>query len=432
MWIVSGLIIAFAFILLLAIGMPVSFSMIAVGFVGMLITVGPDVSLAMLGETIYNSTASGALSSIPLFILMGQVLLKSGIGRDIFMTAQLWLGRIPGGLASAAVGACAVFAAMCGSSTATSVTIGTIATPTMIKLGYDKSLACGVVAAAGALGPLIPPSIALIVYGVAAEVSIGKLFVAAVVPGVLLAIVMIIQVTIMVLMNPKLAPLTEGASWEDRIKGLVSLLVPMTIIFVVLGSIYLGFATPTESAGLGTALSIIYAFGSGRIKLKDFIDGLMSSVSFSCMIMLLIVGGGLMGKLVAMQMIAQNLANFIVHLPISGLMIIAAMEVAIFFGGMLIESCALILLCTPVFMPAVIALGFDPIVFGVAFAINLATAVITPPFAANLYVMKGIMPDVPFYDITRGALKFLAAEIIILILVIVFPQISLWLPSMMK
>lgn len=433
MWVVSGLVIIFVLIFLMGMGLPVAFAMLATSLAGLCIRVGVDVALSILGENMFSVASSQTLSAVPLFVLMGMVFLKSRIGEDLFMAAQKWLGNIPGSMAAASVGACGVFGAMCGSSTATTATIGGIAAPAMIKIGYDKSLASGVVAAAGALGPVIPPSIYMIVYGVCAEESIGKLFIAAILPGILLASIMILQVIFMVRRNPEIAPPpSQVATWSEKFRALRGLVIPVIIIFLVLGSIYLGFATPTEAAGVGVSGSILSAFLSRRLSLSGFIEAVGSTVSFSCMVMLLIVGGSLLSKLFALELIPQKLGAFIVSLPIPSLLTMAAIQLIIFLAGFVIEGCALIIILTPVFLPTIKALGFDPVVFGVSLMINLATAVITPPFAVNLYVMKGILPDVEFSEIARGALKFLVSDILVLIVVILFPSLSLWLPGMMR
>lgn len=432
MWVFSGILIVCALLVLMGMGMPVAFAMITVGFGGLWISVGPDIAQSMLGETMYSIASNQALSTVPLFVLMGLVFLKSGIGEELFLTVQKWVGRIPGSLGAASVGACAVFGAMCGSSTATTATIGTIATPTMIKLGYNRGLAAGVVAAGGAMGPVIPPSIYMIVYGVCAQQSIGKLFIAAIVPGVILALAMMAQIIVMVKINPDLAPPSQIFSWREKFVALRGLITPVMIVFLVLGSIYLGFSTPTEAAAVGTCASILFAFLSRRLKLNDFIDAVATAVSFSCMVMLLVIGGALLGKLFAVELIPQKLGAATAGLSVPNWLIIIAIQLVIFIGGFVIEGCALITILTPVFLPVIHVLDFSPIVFGVAFMLNLATAVITPPFAANLYVMDGILPDVPFIDIAKGALIFMIADLAVLLVVLFFPQLSLWLPGMMK
>lgn len=431
MWAVNGLLFTFALLFLMGMGMPVAFTMLAVGFGGLWLFSSPQIAMSMLGETVYSAASTQSLATIPLFVLMGMVFLKSGIGEDLFLTVQKWIGRIPGGLGAASIGGCGIFGAMCGSSTATTATIGTIAAPTMISLGYNRGLAAGLVAAGGALGPVIPPSIYMIVYGVCAQQSIGTLFIAAVIPGIILALAMMLQIIVMVKLNPKLAPSGQVASWSEKFKALRGLIIPIMIILVVLGSIYLGLSTPTEASAVGATASILFAFLTNRLKVKGFIDALATTTSFSCMVMLLIIGGSLLGKLFAMQQIPQELGAFTVGLDIPVWMIILAIQLVIFIGGMVIEGCALITILTPVFLPVIIALNFDPIVFGVAFMINLATAVITPPFAANLYVMDRILPDVPFIEIAKGALIFMIADLAVLLLVLFFPQLSLWLPSLM-
>jgi len=272
----------------------------------------------------------------------------------------------------------------------------------------------------------------MIVYGITAEESIGKLFIASIIPGFLLATVMIIQVIIMVRIDPKLAPVSQTTSLNEKLKSLRGLVIPILIVFMVLGSIYLGFATPTEAAAVGLSGSIIVAFLKRRLSIKEFIEALGTTVSFSCMVMLLVIGGALLGKLFAVELIPQHLGDFIVNLQFPGLIVLIAIQIVIFIGGFVIEGCALIIILTPVFLPTIKALGFDPIVFGVAMMINLATAVITPPFAANLYVMKGIMPQLTFSEIASGAMKFILADVIVLLLVLIFPSLSLWLPNLIN
>ncbi|BBO74613.1 hypothetical protein DSCW_20300 [Desulfosarcina widdelii] len=432
MWAVTALVFVFLMILLMCTGLPVAFILLAIGFGGLCMSVGVDVALSILDENMYSMAANQSLATVPLFVLMGLIFLKSGIGEDLFMAVHKWLGRVPGSMAAASVGACGIFGAMCGSSTATTASIGTVAAPSMIKLGYDKGLSCGVVSAAGALGPVIPPSVYMIVYAVCAEESIGKLFSAAIVPGILLSALMILEVIVLVRMNSDLAPTSESSSWTEKYQLSKGLIVPVIIVIVVLGSIYGGIATPTEAAALGVSTSIIVAFITKRINLSDFMDALATTTSFSCMIMLLIIGGSLLSKLFAVELIPQKLGALIVGLPIHPLLIMVAIQMVIFVGGFVIEGCALIIILTPVFLPVIKALDFDPVVFGVAFMINLAMAVITPPFAVNLFVMKGVMPDVEFTVIAKGALKFVFADLAVLVLVILFPWVSLWLPSVMK
>jgi len=333
MWAVIALIIILVMVSMMGMGLPVAFTMIAAGFGGLCMSIGVEMALSILGENMYTIAANQGLATIPLFVLMGLIFLKSGIGEDLFNAVQTWLGRIPGSMAAASVGACAIFGAMCGSSTATTATIGTIAAPSMIKRGYDVGLTCGVVAAAGALGPVIPPSIYMIVYGICAEESVGTLFIAAIIPGFFLAIAMITQVVVLVKINPKLAPPSQKYSWAEKVKSVNGLVIPVMVIFLVLGTIYLGVATPTEAAAVGVSGSLAIAVFQKRLSLSDFMDALGTTVSFSCMVMLLIIGGSLLSKLFAVELIPQNLGKFIVGLPISGLLIMLAIQFVIFLGG---------------------------------------------------------------------------------------------------
>jgi tripartite ATP-independent transporter DctM subunit len=416
---------------MLSTGLPVAFTMLLLGLVGITINLNLDIAIKFFGQTLYGTSASQSLATVFLFVLMGQVLLVSKIGTDLYEAVYKWGRVLPGSLAVGSVASCGIFGAMCGSATATTATIGTIAVPTMLKYKYDKRLATGVVAAAGALGPVIPPSIYMIVYGVAAEESIGKLFIAAIIPGVILMTLMIAQVIIICKVHPEWAPKSPPISMKEKIRTTKGLIIPVLLVALVLGTIYTGVCTPTEAAGVGAFGSIAFAFATKRLKFSELIESLGVTLNFSCMVMLLIVGGAYLSKLFTVTLIPQHLAELAVSLPVSPWVIMFLIQLVIFAGGFLLEGCALIAMLTPVFIPVIKSLGFDPIVFGVAMMMNLATAVITPPFAVNLYVMRGIVPTIPFETIARGALWFLVADVIMLIAVLAFPTLSTWLPSMM-
>ncbi|HPK53046.1 MAG TPA: TRAP transporter large permease subunit [Smithellaceae bacterium] len=430
-WYTLAILIVILLLAMLSIGLPVAFTMLLLGITGITVHMGFPIAVNFFRQTIYSASASQSLATVFLFVLMGQVLLVSKIGTDLYEAVYKWGRKLPGCLAVGSVASCAIFGAMCGSATATTATIGTIAVPTMLKYKYSRRLATGVVAAAGALGPVIPPSIYMIVYGVAAEESIGKLFIAAIIPGVILAALMIIEVIVMVKINPKLAPPSPPISMKEKIESTKGLIIPVLLVLLVLGTIYAGVCTPTEAAGVGAFGSIAFALGTKRLNVRQIIESLGITLNFSCMVMLLIIGGALLSKLFTVTMIPQNLATFAVSLPVSRWTIMVVIQLVIFAGGFVLEGCALIAMLTPVFITVVKALGFDPLVFGVAMMMNLATAVITPPFAVNLYVMRGIVPDVPFEEIAKGALWFLIVEVIMLGVVLAVPPLSTWLPSMM-
>lgn len=430
-WYILAIILSGGMLVLLSTGMPIALVLGLLGLGGLCIFEGQEVALKLLGILGYRVGANFLLTSIPLFVFMGEMLFVSGIGSNLFNTASKWLGRLPGGLAVGSIAATSIFGAMSGASTAAVATMGPLCVPEMLKRGYNAKLAAGTVAAAGALDPIIPPSILLVVYAVCTEQSIGRLFLACFLPGFMLAGVMSALVIVWVKLRPDHAPPVSSFTWKEKFSALPGTWPSLVLIFLVLATIYLGVATATEAAALGAFGSFWIALYSKRLSWRILSKALMNTMTTTCMIMFIIICSSLFSVLLTTQKVTANFADAVVGLVLSRWVLLAVIQLVYIFLGCFIDAISIILITSPIVMPIIIELGFDPIWYGAVLMVNLATAVITPPFALNLYVMKKVVPEISLREVTLGTLPFLIADVIGLIIVIVFPPLSLWLPSIM-
>ncbi|MBI3000030.1 MAG: TRAP transporter large permease [Deltaproteobacteria bacterium] len=418
-------------VLLLA-GLPIGFALLLTGFVGLAMITSLDAAVTYLGLHAFSSIARFVFTPIPLFVLMGDILAVSGVGADMFDAALKWFGRVRGGLAVASIVACAIFASMCGLSMAGAATIGVVAIPEMLKRGYDKGLATGSVATAGTLGILIPPSLPFIMYGVIAEQSVGQLFIAGIIPGTLLTVLFSTYVLIIAWRRPHLAPGIAGVTWKERFLSLRKLWSAIVLIILVLGSIYGGVATPTEAAGVGAIGALGVALVYRSLSFKKLVEIARRTVELVGFIMILVVGAMLFSYYLTLTGATQSLSKWMASLAVAPWVIIAGMNIILLILGCFLDSTAIILITTPLFLPIITSLGFDPIWYGVILIINLEIAFITPPVGMNLYVTSNIAPDVPLGTILRGAVPFLLLALLAITLVAVFPRLALWLPSTMR
>jgi C4-dicarboxylate transporter DctM subunit len=423
-----GIIILFLFLFL---GMPIGIAMGMVGFAGFAYLRGFDSALGVLTTVPYTTFASYTFSVVPLFILMGAFCFHAGLSKDLYNTVYRWLGHLRGGLAMATVGGCAGFAAVSGSSVATAATMGTVALPEMERYGYDPALATGSVAAGGTIGILIPPSVGLIVYGIIAEQSIGRLFLAGFIPGILEAVFYIVTIFIMCRINPGLGPPGASSSWVERIGALKNTWIVLLLFFLVLGGLYFGIFTPTEAAGVGAFGAFIFASGRGKLSWPAFKDSLLETLRNTAMILIIVLGAMMLGYFLAISRVTFVIADTIAGLELNRYIILTSILVFLLFLGTVLDAPAMILLVTPIFYPLATKLGFDPIWFGIIIVRMCEMALITPPVGLNVFVIKGVAKDVPMYTIFRGIIPFLIADIFHVVLLIVFPQLSLFLPSMM-
>ena len=414
---------------LLAASMPVAFTMAIVGFAGFAIVVSPSAAASIISLDLYETFSSYSLTVIPLFVFMGQIAFHAGISRRLFDTAYHWLGHLPGGLAMSTVGACTGFGAICGSGPATAATMASVAIPEMKRYKYDPELSCGSVAAGGGLGMLIPPSVVFIVYAILTEQSVGKLFIAGIIPGLLIALLFCLTIYIRCKVNPKLGPAGPAFSWAVKFMSLTGVAETLILFVIVIGGMFAGFFTPTEAAAIGAAGSLAIAAARRKLTWKMLTRSLLETVRTSCMVMIIVTGAVIFGHFLAVTRIPFELASFLAGLPLPGWMIMGVIILFYLLAGSFIDALALVLLTIPIFYPVVIELGYDPIWFGVIIVVVTQMGVITPPVGVNVYVVSGIERDVPLQKIFRGCMPFLVALIVAAILLMLFPGLCTFLPN---
>jgi len=430
---VTEALIGFACIFGLALlRVPLAFAMGLVGFGGIALTRGLNPALASAAQVIYETGFAYTLSVIPLFILMGNFVARAGLAHELFQAAYAFIGHLRGGLAHATVAACAGFGAICGSSIATAATMSKVAYPSMRKLGYSASLSTGVMAAGGTLGIMIPPSTIMVIYGIITETNIGKLFAAGVIPGILTALMLMGGIAIITARDPEHAPPGERTSWPDRWRALRGIWGVVVLVVVVLGGIYGGFFTATEGAGFGAFGAFLIALARRRLTWKVLLEVLVESARTTAMLFTLLIAATIFAHFVNFTTMPGDLKEWITHLGLSPTMIIAAMMLIYVILGTVMEELTMVLLTIPLFFPIVTSLGFDPIWFGVLIVMIVQIGLISPPVGMNLFVLNALLPGVGLGAIFRGCWPFVLVLVIMLGLLIAFPQLSLWLPSLMK
>ena len=427
-----GILGCMVLLVLLATSMPVAFAMALVGLVGFATITSMHGGLHMVVGVLRDQFASHSLTVIPLFVLMGQVSFHSGISRRLFDAAYHWLGWLPGGLAMATVGACTGFGAICGSGPATSATMAAVALPEMKRFKYSMELGCGTVAAGGSLGMLIPPSVVLIAYGVMTRESIGKLFIAGIVPGVMIAGLFCVMILIQCLFRPRLAPVAQASSWIDRIASLAGVIETLALFAVVMGGMFKGFFTPTEAAAVGAAGSLVIAALRGKLSRPMLTRSLMETVRTSCMVLFIVAGATMFGRFLTVTTIPVTLAGWLVGLEVPGVVVMGLIILFYLLAGCFVDALALVLLTVPIFHPVVSELGFDLVWFGVMIVVVTQMGVISPPVGVCAYVVSGIERDVPLGTIFRGSLPFLLTLVVAAGLLVAFPDIVLWLPRLVR
>jgi tripartite ATP-independent transporter DctM subunit len=426
-----ALIMIASFIVFLTAGMPIFGALGVSGVIGIMLLMGPR-GLGAVPGVIYDRLSGFTLVAVPLFILMGEIIFVTGIGADIYTATSRWLSRLTGSLAMASVAACAIFGALCGVSLAGAATIGRFAIPEMIERGYEKKIATGSVAAAGGLSLLIPPSIALILYGVVGDESVGKLFIGGIVPGIVLALMMMSYIWIVCKLRPGWAPRSrEDVTWGMRMRSLLAIWPVGVLILLVLGSIYMGVATPTEAAAVGCVGAFALGFKRRKLNLKTLVQILESAMLTSGMIMLIFACALLFGYALTLLEVPQKLAELAGRTNLPNWTILAFIFLVIYVLGMFIDIVSIILITTPIFLPIVVDMGYSSLWFGIVMAIACEIAAETPPVGLNLFVIKGVSPShISLGDIMLGAIPFALVETLGLIIFIAFPQFTLWLPGL--
>ena len=429
---IIGLLAFFALLLVIVLGVPIS---IAMGFLGLafgIALLGFSSAASMAASSAWYNMAHFTIAMIPLFVLMGTIVAAAGIGRDAYECFYRWLGRVRGSIAIVNTVTCGLFAAATGSSTATVATIGSISIPEMKRLGYDKSLSLGSLAAAGTLGILIPPSIAMVFIGVLTEMSIGQLFVGGIVPGLITILLFSGMIFVKVSINPSLAPIPEVKfTLKEKVQSTRNVIPIVLIFLIVIIGIYRGFFDPTEAAAIGALSVAIIALVMKRLTWSRFKWAINESLRITGFIMLIIMGAMLFAKCIALSGLSLQLANMVAGLDVPRYLIIAAM-VAVYIGlGCVLDTFGLMVLTVPLFYEMVLLLGYDPIWFGVLVVVLVEIALITPPIGTNIYVAKSLDPEASSVDVIKGIVPFFFMELVLIVLLVAFPQIILWLPSTM-
>jgi len=429
-----GLIGILTFLALLALRMPIATAMALVGFAGFSYMVSPSVAFNMVAKEVYSNFSSYSLSVIPMFVWMGFLAYYSGIGTRLYVFAYKLIGHYPGGLAIATQAACAVFGAICGSNTATAATMGAIALPEMKKYKYDTSMATASVAAGGVLGVLIPPSVIFIVYGMATEQSVGRLFIAGILPGILLMLLYMAAIYVLTSRNNALGPAGPKASWGERVESLRGGLGEVLIVFSIsIGGLFAGWFTPTEAGAVGAAGVLAVSLLERSLNWEGFKKSLLDTTRTTAMIMFMVAGAVIFGRFMAISRVPFELANWAGALPLPPSAIMGIIMFIYLVLGCFIDALALVLLTIPIFYPvAVTTLGYDPIWFGVIIVLVVAMGVITPPVGMNVYIIKGIIPEVPLEVIFKGIWPFLIAIIICIAILMAIPQIATFLPGLIS
>jgi C4-dicarboxylate transporter DctM subunit len=427
---IISIILIVVLVILLGLGTPISFCVGFLGVVGIL-TYLDAATLYQIAEIAADSGTNLFMLTLPLFIFMAEVVSFSGVGDDLYTAAHNWLSWLPGGLAISSIATCTGFAAISGSSPATAATVGLVSIPEMIKRGYNRKLAVGSIAVGGTLGILIPPSITMIIYGVITEVSIGKLFVAGIIPGIILSFILSIAIALAVKVKPDLAPRIQAVSWGERVSSLKHVWAFVVLALSIMGSIYAGIATPTESAAIGATLSLVIALLYRRLTVKSIHGALLRTVAVTAMIMFLVIGGSVFAFLLSTLTIPQYVTESITALNVSRWSIMIMINFILLVMGCLLDPMAIMVIILPIIFQIVTRLGFDPVWFGIVVTINVEMGMITPPVGLNLFILKGAVPGIDMKDIVGGSLPFLLLLLLGLVIIMVFPSLATWLPGRM-
>ena len=430
---VLGTILIVALFFLLAIGLEVAISLGLMGLIGLVWLKGWTVGTSVIGSIAWTNATSFSFVAVPLFIFMSAILLHSGIGSSLYTAVTCWVSFLPGGLAVASVFACAIFGAVCGSSVATAATIGLIAIPEMEKRGYQPELMYGSMAAGGTLGILIPPSIPMIIYGVMTETSVGQLYIAGVIPGIILSVIFSTYIVIRCALRPEMAPRKgiEEVTWSDRVRSLFEAAPMVGLIFVVLGTMYLGVVTPTEAAALGAAASIGLAAAYRRMTWKVLMGAFKDTIGPTSMVMLIIVFASIFSHVVALIGAPMAIFQAITDLRLPAWAVFGLIFLLLIAIAYALEELSVMIIMLPFLFPLVTGLGYDPIWFGVVMVIWLEMGFITPPVGFNLFVIQGVAKGCTMKQVAWGATPYVLMMILFVILLFFFPDLALWLPRQM-
>jgi tripartite ATP-independent transporter DctM subunit len=433
-WIIAIITVG-SLLLLLVTGLPVAFALTGLSALLLYFFLGPSALLIIVGSA-FKQIGTEVFLAIPLFVLMAAVLQFSGIASSLYKTMHIWMGPLKGGLAIGTIFICAIIDALSGIGATATTTMGLIALPEMLKRGYNRHMAVGIITVGGALGPLIPPSVLMIIVGGYAQLSVGKLFLGGVIPGVLIAFAYALYMGIRCVIRPQDGPAispTERGTLREKIVHLKYIILPLGLIFFIMGGIYSGIFTPTEAAGFGALGAVIIAVAYGKFTLSNMLGALKLSMKVTCMIMWLVVGGGCYSALVTVTGTGNLVLDVLSNLPFGSNGIIIVMLAIALIMGMFIDPVAISMICIPIFVPVINAMGIDMLWFMLLFVIAVVIGYITPPFGLNIFYMKGVAPDdITIMDIYRGVMPFTLVKIACLFICMVFPGILTFLPNLIK
>jgi len=428
-WEVTFLLVVGLLLVLLLSGLWIAFGLGLAGIIVLLLHGGPP-ALAPLGYVSWNTVESFVLTSVPLFILMGELILRAGLSENFYRSMGLWFHGLKGGLLQSNIVACAVFAAVSGSSVATAAAIGTVAIPEMTRRGYEPKILFGSLAAGGTLGILIPPSIPMIIYGAMVEQSVERLFIAGVLPGIVMSLIFMAYIWVRVAVTPSLVPPAEARpTWGERFSSLAGVAPMFLLILLVLGSIWLGYATPTEAAAVGASAAMVLALASRRLSWRVFAGSVTSTIRTTCMVLFIIVGAQILTYALVKTGASRALTAWVVDLGLSKWILFAIVTVLYIFLGCIIDGVSMMVLTLPILYPIIIAAGFDPIWFGIALVILIELGNVTPPVGLNMFVIHGISGGRPIGEVIWGSLPFGILMLVVLALIGIFPGLVSWLPS---
>ena len=418
-------------LVLFFLGMPVGFTMAVVGFCGFWYVVSLKAALNVISTDLWFTFSKYGLTVIPLFVLMGYLAFNAGIGERLYEAAYKWVGHWPGGLAIATIAADELFAAICGSNTATAATMGAVALPQMKKYRYDTRLSSGTVATGGTLGVVMPPSVVIIVIGLQTEQSIVKLFLGGILPAILLGILFVLTIIILCRINPKFGPAGPKTSFNEKINSLPGVIEAIAIFVLVMGGLFVGLFTPTEAGATGVFCTFLVTAATRRLTWNGLISSITETLKVSCMVFVLVTGAIIFGRFLAVTRIPFMVADFAAALPVSPFTILTFVLLIYLIGGCVMDALGFLVLTIPIFFPLGMALGFDPIWYGIILTMVTTLGAITPPVGVNIYVVKALAPEIGIGTIFKSVSFFLLACIISIVILIIFPQIVLVIPEML-
>lgn len=428
-----GIIGIIALVALIMLRVQVGIALLLVGFTGYYFLAGTDVALAQLGTSAFGTASKYTLSVMPMFILMGMFLSHSGLATDLFNSVDSWVGHVRGGLGMATIGAAAIFASISGSNNATTATLAKVAIPEMQKYKYDDGLSSSCVAAGGSLGVLIPPSVILILYGVLTMEPVGQLLIAGLIPGILLALCLMLTVYIQARRNLSLVgEQQESVPFIDKIKSLRKIWPFILIFLLSIGGIYFGFFTPTEAGGVGALGALVFAVATRRLNWKQFLESLDETIRLTAMIFIILIGATLFGQFLAMSRIPAKITSLVVGVDLSPYVIIVLLILIFIFLGLFLEGIAILVLTLPIVYPLITQLGFDGIWFGVIMVMVFNIGTLTPPLGIGIYVINGVIPEIPIQKIFKGVVPMVVTMLVFTIILVIFPEIVMTLPNLMK